>query len=62
MQSSRLRNRLLAQTEHYRAATAYCGVGRQKQWRVGGEREWSGVKSQSIERLILLAWVGEEGQ
>ena len=34
----------------------------QKQWRVGGEREWSGVKSQSIERLILLAWVGEEGQ
>jgi len=26
MQSSRLRNRLLAQTEPFRAATAYCGV------------------------------------
>ena len=59
MQSSRLRNRLLAQTGQFRAATAYCGVGRQKQRRVEGEREWGGVKSQSIERWLLLAQVGE---
>ena len=41
------------------AGAAYCGVGRQKQRRVGGEREWSGVKSQSIERWLSLALLGE---
>ena len=49
----------LGSTRPFRAATAYCGVGRQKQRRVGGEREWSGVKSESIERWLLLAQVGE---
>ena len=50
MQSSRLRNRLLAQTGHYRAATAYCGVGFQKQWRVVGERlEYGGAEAAELE-------------